>query len=44
MWGNRLSVHIEVNVIDDHPDVSLELTTMRASRRAVLMQQSHTLT
>ena len=36
MWANRLSVHIEVNVLDDCPAMSLELTTMRAACRAAL--------
>jgi len=27
MWANSLSVRMEVNVIDDRADLSLELTT-----------------
>ena len=42
MWANSLFVRIEVNVIDDRADISLELTTTRASCRAALMQQSRT--
>ena len=43
LWGNSPSIRVEVNGIDDHTDISLELTTMRDSRRAALMQQSCTL-
>ena len=42
MWANSLFVRIDVNVIDNRTDISLELTTTRASRRAALMQQSRT--
>ena len=42
MWANCLSVSIEVNDSDHRPDISLELTTTRASRRATLTQQSPT--
>jgi hypothetical protein len=42
MWANSLLVRIEVNVIDDGTDISLELTNMRASRRAALMPQTRT--
>ena len=42
MWANSLSVRIEVNVIDDRADISLELTNTRVSRRAALMPQSRT--
>jgi len=42
MWANCLSVHIEVNVVDDRADTSLELTNTRVSRRAALMPQSRT--
>jgi len=42
MWANSLSVCIEVNVIDDRADISLELTNTRVSRRAALMPQSRT--
>jgi len=34
MWANLLCVHVAVNVINDGADISLELTTTRASRRA----------
>jgi len=34
MWGNSLSEHMEVNVIDNRADISLELTTTRTSCRA----------
>jgi hypothetical protein len=42
LWANSLSVRIEVNVIDDRADISLELTNTRVSRRAALMPQSRT--
>ena len=42
MWANSLSVRIEVNVIHDQTDISLELTNTRVSRRAPPMPQSHT--
>jgi len=42
VWANSLFIHIEVNIIDDRTDISLELTTMQASCRATLMQQSRT--
>jgi len=42
MWANSLSVRIEVNVIADRADISLELTNTRVSRRAALMPQSRT--
>jgi len=42
MWANSLSVRIEVNVIDDRADISLQLTNTRVSRRAALMAQSRT--
>jgi len=42
MWADSLFIHIVVNVIDDRTDIVLELTTMRASRRAALMQHSRT--
>jgi hypothetical protein len=42
MGANSLSVPIEVNVIDDQADISLELTNTRVSRRAALVPQSHT--
>jgi len=35
MWPNSLCVRMEVNVIDDWADISLELTTTWAFRRAV---------
>jgi len=44
MWANSLFVRIEVNVINDRPDISPELTSTRATRRSALMQQSCTLT
>jgi len=43
MWAKSLSIHIEVKVIDDRADISLELTNTRVSHRAALMPQSHTL-
>jgi len=42
LWANSLTVHIEVNVIDDRADISLELTNPRVSCRAALMPQSRT--
>ena len=42
MWANSFSVCIEVNVIDDRADISLELTNTRVSHRAALMPQSRT--
>jgi len=42
LWANSLSVCIEVNVIDDRADISLELTNTQVSRRAALMPQSRT--
>ena len=42
MWANCHSVPIEVNVIHDRTDISLELTTTWASPRAPLLPQSHT--
>ena len=42
IWVNCFSVRIEVNVIDDLADISLELTNTRISHRAVLMPQSST--
>ena len=44
MWGTSLSVRIEVNVIHDRADISLERTTTRAFSRAALMQESRTIT
>jgi len=43
MWTNSLYVCIEVDVIDDWADISLELNTMQAFRRAATMQHSRTL-
>jgi len=42
MWANSLSVHLEVNLIDDGTDISLELTNMRVFCRAAQMPQSRT--
>jgi len=42
LCANFLSIHTEVNVIDAWTNISLELTTMGASHRASLMQQSRT--
>jgi hypothetical protein len=42
MWANSLSVRIEVNVIDNPADFSLELPNTGVSRRAALMPQSRT--
>jgi len=42
MWANGLTVWVEVNVVDDWADISLELTTMQASSRATpQIDQSH---
>ena len=41
-WANNLFVRIDVNVIDDPTDISLELTTTLASRRTALPQHSRT--
>ena len=42
MWANSLSVHVEVNVIDDRAEILLGLTTTQASRRATpYHHQSH---
>jgi len=43
LWANSLSVRIEVNVIDNWTNISLELTTMPDSRRVARMQQSCTI-
>ena len=43
MWTNSLSICIEMNVTDDRTDISLDLTTVRASHRAALMDHGHTL-
>jgi len=40
VWANSLSIRIEVNVIDDRADISLELTNTRVSHRAALMPLS----
>ena len=44
MWANCLSVDVEVNVIDDPADISLELLTTRSSLKGARMQRSHTFT
>jgi len=42
MWANSLSVRIEVDVIDDRTEISLELANMQVSSRATLIPQSRT--
>lgn len=44
LWAKCLSVHKEVIVIDDRPDIVLELTTTWGSCRAAIMQTRRTLT
>jgi len=42
IWANSVSIRIQVNVIDDRADISLELTDTRVSRRGALMPHSRT--
>jgi hypothetical protein len=44
LWAKCLSVHKEVIVIDDRPDIVLELTTTWGSCKAAIMQTRRTLT
>jgi len=42
MWANSLAIVIQVSVVDDRTDISLELTNTRVSHGAALMPQSRT--